>query len=168
MSTLDDYIVRIRDDMLLETPFVESEMTDKVIKRAIERAIGKMDSFRPKIIRTYSMINAPGYTMLRTYTSRFDDATMYNFNDELGTDIGDAYVYAKDWTLDELIKSPAHHTQYRDLVVSYSCLFMANYRRTAGFSNTPFDLKGDQFYQEFKESHDKLIELLQNTSPNNY
>jgi hypothetical protein len=171
-TKIRSYFKDIVDRILFEHPFTESELTSRIISQAIDRSLSLVNMYHPFIGRTESM---PSDAMLlRSYASEFDYNHTIQFSDEFDHDIGTIYVWSKTYDLLSILTplvghfNKEHHRISRkyfdDGVVLYSCLFMSNIRRSASFSNLPFDLKGDQLFSEYDQKISDLKELMINTS----
>lgn len=167
-NTVLELTTNLTNRILVEAPFTQSELKPIILDVAYEKAIGDLDNYKPQIIKSYGPINDDDHVFIRSYISRFSTTSMFLFSEELGNDIADYYIYQKKWTMEALIipKNSVALKYFNKLVINYSGAFMSNKRRSAEMNNIPFNIKGDQFYNECMENIAKLIEELINTTDN--
>lgn len=163
-----EFLVKMKSDILIEQPFTTEELTDEILTAAQGKAFSRLNMYRPRIIRSMSPINLDTHTLIRTYSSRYNTNTQMPFIHELDEAGGDVYLYQVNWDFESVSKDRVAFKYFKDLVVAFSGLFMANKRRTATFNNIPFDLKGDQFFQECQDKIEGIEEKLINTTRNTY
>lgn len=161
-------LLKLRDKVIVESPFTESELTEPIITRAVEKAYGDLNKYKPRIVKSSARLELPGYTLLRAYYNAFDTASAIPYLEEAGIDLAMIYYYSAPWDWESLSKAnEMTRSAFTNLVIAHSCMFMANKRRSAEMNSLPFNIKGDQFYNEAKEKLDGVIDSLINTSVNN-
>lgn len=164
--TLDEFKTEITDDISVELPFAPAELEDKILNRAIEKSFSRLNMYRPKVVRTMEEMNLPGYKLIRAYTSEFDDNSNIPYVEEYGMSIGRKYLYSKEWTIESISEDRVAFKYFKDLVIAFSGLFMANVRRSANISGMPFELNGDALYSEYNEKVTSVTDELISTTPN--
>lgn len=171
--TVDDIMKDLKSNLKYRTPFTEAEMQPDIIDLGIGEALGDINKYRPKIVKSEVELSDPKLTLLRQYSNKFDFNSITPFAEEMEVNFGTAFVYSKKWTVEAFAESMDDislpnftYDYFSDLVVAHCGLFMSNHRRKAGMGSLPFDLKGDQFHSEFSDKRDKLIAELINTANN--
>lgn len=160
---------KMRSKILLETPFISSELKDNILEAALDKALSSLDKYKPRIVKSMEPIANEDYKLLRAYKDDLDTNTQESFIFELGMNTATLYIYAAPWSIEQAYNNDrAVKKVFGDLVKHNAAMMMANVRRAASLNNLPFDLKGDQFYDEAKTSLESLEELLINTTRNTY
>lgn len=152
--------------IVIESPFSEIELTETILKHAVSKSYSALNMYKPKTIRSTSLISLPGYKLIRSYTNEYDTNSIIPFIEEYDSEIGRVHVYSKPWTFEELQNDYLAFKYFKDLTFANACMFMANNRRSTEMSGVPFSLKGDQFYEEAKRKKDSIEEELINTTTN--
>lgn len=158
----------IKSTILVETPFAPDELTDAILKVAISKSLSRLNMYKPRVVKTSDYMEVPGYKLIRAYTSKYDDTSHIPFIEEYGISVGTKYLYSVEWTVDTVSVERVAFKYFKDLVIAFSGMFMANVRRSANISGMPFELNGEAFYNEFKEKTESITQELINTSNNVY
>lgn len=162
----NQYLNSIKTKVFVELPFTKEELTSDIFDLAVEKALGDLNQFRPKTIKSLTPITNPDYKLIRAYSNQFDTESVIPFIEEYGVDIGMVHIYTKPWTLKEISKERIPDKYFKLLAAAYCGMFMANIRRTADMNSLPFSIKGDQFYNEFLDMANGLKDQLINHTPN--
>lgn len=185
--TKSEYIKSITSRILIDSPFTQSELTTDLIELAIDRSLSILDRLRPNVIKSYTPLRGPGYTLLEGYADYLDMTTNIPFIEDISLDLGTLFYYTTPWTVksiteqmnrdgspvtensdeDDLIAKHRVALKYfKDLTVAYASSFASHKRRSVQMGEVPFDLKGDQFYSEYSDKITAITEELVNTTPN--
>ena len=157
--------------VLIELPFTSSEITPDILDQAISKALSDLNKYYPKIVRSLSSIDESTgeYEMLRAYSDRFDMRSTEPYTEDFLLDylpeFADLYYYSQKWTCQNIQGQDPAESFFMNLAIQYCGMYMANIRRSATMSNLPFDIKGDQFYEECKEKIDSLKTDIINNAP---
>lgn len=160
---------KIKSDILIEIPFTDEELTDPIFDRAVETSFDLLNKYHPKVVKSGESIEIPGYTLLTAYTSEFDKTSNIPFIDEYQLNLGGLYIYSTDWNLGNIKSAPKHiQIYYNTLITSHCAMYMANKRRMATMMDLPVDLRGEEFYSEYSDKINVLVEEMTNTMTNTH
>lgn len=150
----------------IETPFTKTELSSDILLLAVEKSLSVLNKYKPNTVKSYDIIENPNFTLIRSYVNPFDTTSMISFDEELQLNPGTYFIYSKSWTLEDLINNRVAYDYLKSLSVCHAAMFMANKRRSATMNSLPFDIKGSEFYSEFKDRLDALTADIINFANN--
>lgn len=165
--TIDDLDAYVK----VTTQLSEEEITVENSMSVLTDTLNLVNSFYPKLKNTMAF-NFPPTIRYKVWDVTSDP--IYNtpipegrpLEDNFGVDFP-SKVVAIDWTL-ELITNERNtwlDKVVKDVYANYYILLAANKRRQANINDLPFDLRGQDFYQEAEEKLKELRLLLINSTP---
>lgn len=176
--TVQELITRFKD----EVPFVLSEITTDKMTRAFEKAVDHYNKFNP-IVRTESISSWSQVYNFPVDTAPNAILRVYNYSIGLyNNGVGDLMW---NWTYERpaLYIFPgmyyvvcaynitmanvdfAEHDLLEESVRLNLIKILSNKRRMATMNDLPFDLKGDQFYQEADSELRELRQKIEELTP---
>lgn len=169
-----DLLISLKSDLSIESPFTDTELCDDYFYRATSSALDLLNMYRPNIIRSCDPLKCDStLKLIRAYSNEYNSTSHIPDIDEFLYDnikMARYYLYSKDWTIEDLRldSNELDFYYFKKLVKILVCLYISNKRRKVIMNSSPFDLRGDQFYQEYKDSYDSLKMELINASYNTY
>lgn len=160
----------------METPISNNELENQtMIKTALKRTLSMISKYKPEVIvgdtnmksnpifvaRNIKLVEVISDPITSTpissgvmLTNHYDSTFQYNkfFVDHTFESI---YKSEDTWLIDT----------FESLYFSHLKAYAANIRRSADMAELPFDLKGDQFYQEALEEINDIKQILINSTP---
>lgn len=169
MITLSD----IRDIVTVETPISEDEITNPIYKRAVQKSLELINMHRPRLITgtrdfednsIYKELNIK-YLYPVSYF-KIDRVQVGLSGNTPNGQVTDLINFRIDYTFESLYEYAPKNivNKFEQLVSNYCMTFASNKRRSAVMSELPFDLRGDDFYQEATEKIESITEELVNSS----
>lgn len=163
------FVESIKDSIFVELPFTTQELTDNILVTALNGALSDLNRFLPRVVEMNSYGgDTKSSTLLRSYTNELDSLSFEPYIEELGYGLAMEHQVAVDWTLTSVQYTSLSAKYFKDLTKYRAAMYMANIRRSATMNNLPFDIKGDQFYEEFKESYNNTLLEMQNNNISTY
>ena len=169
MITLSD----IRDIVSVETPISEDEITNPIYKRGVQKSLELINMHRPRLItgtrdfesnEMYKELNIKYLYPVNYF--KIDRLQVGLSGNTPNGQVTDLINYRIDYTFESLYDFAPKNivNKFEQLVCNYCMVFAANKRRSAVMSELPFDLKGDDFYNEATEKIAAIEEELINSS----
>lgn len=149
----------------------EEEINDETSKYVLDDTLDLINSFYPRLINTMS-IKFPAGVRYRIWDITSDP--VYNqpisdglaIEENLGADFP-SKVVAIDWTLESITEDNNTWLEKmtREIFMNTYLLYCSNKRRQANINELPFDLRGQDFYQEATDKLTELKTILVNSTP---
>jgi len=161
----------LRDAAIISQPIDGSEVTEPILNRAIKAGLFILNKYVPLKKLSYvtggNYFLTPGESFLEAYqltsflTPDYSQPATYRMISDIEIMLYSP-CYVLTCTSYELDSIPSElEEELINLVGLYIKNYCSNIRRTATLSDLPFDLKGDDFYREFKEELQEIETRLQ-------
>ena len=163
-------------EIALNTPISAKELTKEVVEGSVTRSLKMINKFKPAIItgKSTTFLSIPEYKArnIRMVEVNQDPISLNSISygvavyQEYGTDFATAN-FVLDHTLATIYEASDSwlEEQFEQLVFNYAMKFVSNRRRSASLSELPFDLKGDEFFNEADTNIKEIQEVLVNSTP---
>lgn len=149
----------------------EDEVTPEMSALVLDDSLDLLNSFYPKLMNTMAYNYTPG-KRYKVWDVQVDPLSGSSFSE--GRILEDLYgadlpckIVAVDWDL-EMIEKERNTWLDNVLRQLFECNYVircSNKRRQANINELPFDMKGQDFYQEYTEKLNELRTLLINSTP---